>query len=382
MKPLDVVYSVSSWLPLTMNWIYMQIKYLEDFTPIILTDSIVNLENLPNFPVVSIQDTRTQFLFTNLRKAGIRLIPPVYHEALRKYHPAVLHSHFGDWGWYDLPMAKRYGLKQIVTFYGYDLSLLPATRPKWKRRYLELFDSAASFLCEGPFMAQTLIHLGCPQEKVSVQRLGVDLDQTPFIPRTLDVSDDIKVLIAGRFVEKKGITYALEAIGQLISKYPQIHVTIIGDSTGIERDEKEKNRILEIISRYQMQPFVTMRGFQPLDVLMSEIYKHHIFLSPSVTASDGDTEGGAPVSIIQALASGMPVVSTTHCDIPGVVTHKASGLLAAERDVNGLVQHLQWLIENPESWLAMALVGRKHIEMEFDARIQGQSLKRIYDQVR
>ena len=381
MNDLNVAYSVYSWLPVTMNWIYTQIKYLEGFTPLILSDSTENLDKLPDYPAISIRNRQMRFLLTNLRKAGVRLIPAAYHSAIQMHHPAILHSHFGDRGWYDLPMAKKYGLKQIVTFYGYDLSLLPRSRPVWRTRYHQLFESAARFLCEGPHMAQTLVDLGCPQAKVTVQRLGVDLDQIPFMPRKLDDTGEIGILIAGRFVEKKGIPYALEAIGLLKDQFPCLRVTIIGDSAGSRREEQEKARILEMIRLYRLESIITMLGFQPFDVLMREIYKNHIFLSPSVTASNGDTEGGAPVTITQALASGMPVVSTTHCDIPAVVSHAVSGLLSEERDANGLAIQLQWLIEHPEHWPVMAEAGRKHIEAEFDARLQGQYLGNIYKEL-
>ena len=111
---------------------------------------------------------------------------------------------------------------------------------------------------------------------------------------------------------------------------------------------------------------------------MDEAYKHHLFLSPSVTASDGDTEGGAPVSLIEMSASGMMVVSTTHCDIPEVILHKSTGLLAPERNVEMLVDHLKWLINQPGQWETMLLAGRAHTMDQYDARQQGRQLAMHY----
>jgi colanic acid/amylovoran biosynthesis glycosyltransferase len=98
-----------------------------------------------------------------------------------------------------------------------------------------------------------------------------------------------------------------------------------------------------------------------------------------VVASDGDTEGGAPISIIEMLASGMMVVSTHHCDIPGVIQHGVSGMLAGERRPEELAQHLKWLIEHPQAWPAMLDAGRKHVEQKFNARVQGLRLMAIYE---
>jgi colanic acid/amylovoran biosynthesis glycosyltransferase len=121
-----------------------------------------------------------------------------------------------------------------------------------------------------------------------------------------------------------------------------------------------------------------MLGYQPHEKMISEAYQHHVFLSPSVTASDGDTEGGAPISIIEMAASGMPIVSSRHCDIPQVILDGRTGWLADEKDVDGLARHLRWLYENPEQWREYTDEGRQHIEANFDVRIQAAELGKIY----
>jgi colanic acid/amylovoran biosynthesis glycosyltransferase len=114
---------------------------------------------------------------------------------------------------------------------------------------------------------------------------------------------------------------------------------------------------------------------------MTEARRHHLFISPSVVASDGDTEGGAPVSLIEMSATGLMIVSTTHCDIPSVIIDGKTGLLAAERDVDGLVERLRWIVANPSRWEEMRAAGRAHVEAEFDARRQGERLASVYRDV-
>ena len=94
---------------------------------------------------------------------------------------------------------------------------------------------------------------------------------------------------------------------------------------------------------------------------------------------DGDTEGGAPVGILQMAASGMPIVSTRHCDIPNVLP--ASADLAEERDVAGLVKVLRWFVENAGTWEPRLAEARRHVVLNFDAHIQGLRLAEIYDEV-
>ena len=140
-------------------------------------------------------------------------------------------------------------------------------------------------------------------------------------------------------------------------------------------------KIVAAIEDGGLRETVRLLGYQPHSVMLRYAYDSHLFLSPSVTAESGDTEGGAPVSIIEMAASGMLVVATFHCDIPQVIEHEKTGLLAPERDVDALVQALQWLIDHPERWPQMQEASRRHVEKSFDARRQGQALGELYRQL-
>jgi colanic acid/amylovoran biosynthesis glycosyltransferase len=100
-----------------------------------------------------------------------------------------------------------------------------------------------------------------------------------------------------------------------------------------------------------------------------------------VTASDGDTEGGAPVSIIEVAATGMPVVATQHCDIPEVLNRYPADLLAPERNVAELVRILNRWVGYPQGWEDILLPQRAYVEAAFDATIQGARLAEVYTQV-
>lgn len=377
---LSIAHSVLAWLPLTEIWLYNHIKNMDNVSSIVLTRKFVEPEQFPWSPVYTINSLQN-FLFKASRRLGYRLSPVIYNRAVQDHHIKILHSHFGDIGWYDVPFAVRHRLKHIITFYGADINMLPTKRPEWRTRYHKMFAQGDLFLCEGPYMAQSLVNLGCPKEKVQVQRLGVEVDKIAYIPRKMVAGEALRVLIAGTFREKKGIPYALEAVGKLYRNGLNIQVTIIGDSGGYKRDELEKQKILDVISRYDMQPIVHMLGYQPYARLLAEAYKHHVFLSPSVEAADGDTEGGAPITLIDLMASGMPIISTTHCDIPQIVEHGRTGLLASERNVDELVTHLEWLVEHPQKWEELTVQGRWHVETKFNVRTQAQKLTNIYQEV-
>jgi colanic acid/amylovoran biosynthesis glycosyltransferase len=226
-------------------------------------------------------------------------------------------------------------------------------------------------------MADCIKALGCPEEKVLVQHLGIAIDDIPFAPLAWRPGDCLKVLIAASFREKKGIPMALEALARLRSRIP-LEITVIGDAGSDPRAQDEKRKILATIERCNLTSQTNLLGYQPHDRLLKVARHHHLFLSPSLTASDGDTEGGAPVSLIDMAAAGMMVVGSTHCDIPEVVVDGKTGLLAPEGDLDGLVDRLGWAIGHPDQWSAMRRAGRRHVEASFDARIQAERLAEIY----
>lgn len=378
-----ILHSTPVWLPQTMTWLYNQARFLPpEITSHIICEQTTNMSqfNLPHIHC-SKTDTPVRWLWDYaLNGLGVRPYFSHQKQVAQQLNAHILHSHFGDRGWADIEVVQSAGLKHIVTFYGFDVNRLPLLHPKWKTRYTQLFDHVTRVLCEGTHMAECIQKLGCPQEKIQVQHLGIDLEGIPFKPRIWSPGEPLRFLIAASFREKKGIPYALEALGRLKNDFP-LEITLIGDATREDRSIKEKGKILNIIDQYQLHPNIRMLGFQPMDVLYKEAYQHHIFLSPSVTAEDGDTEGGAPVTILEMLASGMPVISTRHCDIPSIIQHGESGLLAEERNAEELVQHIQWLTQNRSAWKSLVETGRLHLEKEYSAKAQGIRLAQIYQEI-
>jgi colanic acid/amylovoran biosynthesis glycosyltransferase len=292
--------------------------------------------------------------------------------------PEILHSHFGNNGWKALRTAEHFDLRHFVSFYGQDVSRLPKQNPVWINRYQELFNSTQTrFLCEGSHMAQCLVAMGCDRDKVQVHHLGVEVDKIPYRPRKWQASEPLRVLLAASFREKKGLPYALEALGRLRTQLP-LEITIIGDAGKDHGSRQEKQKMMDIIARHQLGGSTRLLGYQPQPVLWEQAFAHHLFLSPSITANDGDTEGGAPVSLIEMAASGMPVVSSFHCDIPEVIRHGETGWLAPERDVSAIVNAIEQWLNQPDDWETMLHTGRQHIEQHYDARTQGMILAQHY----
>lgn len=382
-KKITLVHSVSSWLPITETWLFNQIKYLpSEIENYVVCEGVENLDifALPNIYCLSDMPTWRKNWDRVLRKIGFRRHLNFLVSQAKSFKAQILHSHFGNRGWANINAAKSLGLKHVVTFYGLDVNYLPKKDPRWIDRYQELFERVDCILCEGPHMARCIVALGCPERKVKVHHLGVSVDEILFHPRVWHSSEPLRILIAASFREKKAVPMAIEALGRLQNEVP-LEITIIGDANNEARSQAEKQKILAAIEKHHLSPKIRLLGYKPYSVLLEEAYKHHVFLSPSITARDGDTEGGAPVTIIEMAATGMPIVSTTHCDIPEVIQNGVTGLLAEERDIDGLVEKLKRLIEHPEEWFIMVKAGRENVEKKFNSKLQGVALAKIYEEV-
>jgi len=165
------------------------------------------------------------------------------------------------------------------------------------------------------------------------------------------------------------------ALKTVLPEFPNIEFRIIGDGKlrhGIEKYINNDNGL---------KPKVRLLGMQPHNVVAREMEQADIFIQPSITAKDGDTEGGAPTIILEAQAAGVPVLSTYHADIPEVVIPGKSAFLSKEKDWQGLSDDLFYLLKNQNSWAEMGKRGCKHIETEYNIFNEVKSLEKIYFQV-
>jgi colanic acid/amylovoran biosynthesis glycosyltransferase len=353
------------------TFIYRILLAFQRVRPVVFTRRLRYLEEFPFAPIVLYPPAPVS-PWGILDRVGRRFFrrEAFLARQFRRHAVRLLHAHFGPMGWELLRVADATGLPLVTTFYGYDMSMLPA-HGDWTERYRSLFTSGALFLVEGPHMRAALISLGCPAEKVRIQRIGINLALIPFRPRGPAVGRPARLLFCGRLTEKKGLLDALEAVAAVRARHPQVEFRILGD--GEERPRAER-----LIMSLGLRDCVRLLGLQPYEIVQRELAAADILLAPSRTASDGDSEGGAPTILLEAQAAGLPVVATTHADIPYVVVAGKSGLLAPEGDPAALAECLRSLLETPERWAEMGRAGRRHVEQEHDVRTTAAGLEETY----
>ena len=294
---------------------------------------------------------------------------PHFSTVVQREGVRLLHAQFGVEGLYGLRLKRSTRLPLITSFHGYDAYRLPRRQPGI---YRQLFAEGDLFLTCAQSVRKQLLRLGCPDGKIRVLPLGVNIDEIAFQERSLPESGAVNILQVGRMVEKKGIPYALRAFAAVQRYHHQATLTIIGD--GPERPA------VEALVRELGLRNVRLLGAQSHDVVLSEMQRAHIYLQPSVTALDGDSEG-LPVTLMEAQASGLPVVATWHAGISEVVQEGKSGFLVSERNAHALAERLRFLIEHPDLWASLGHTGRAVVEERFNIHRQAAALEDIYDEV-
>lgn len=367
------------WFKSTETFLHNSVRSFRRTRPLLLGYERANQEAFPfEGPVVTLYPAGSLAARWNHWRSsrGSRDYHAHFHarralRALRREGARVLHAHFGYTGVHALPLQRRTGLPLVTTFYGEDVSRL-AREPVWRGRYRELFATGERFLVEGPFMRERLLELGCPPEKVRIQRIGIPLERYPFRARARKAAGQpVRLFACASFREKKGLRYTLQAVARARNDHPALALRIGGDGP-------ERPRLEAEIRHLQLGDCTKLLGFLSHAQMLEEMDGADLFLQPSVTASNGDSEGGAPTTLLEAQACGLPVLASFHADIPAVVAEGESGLLAPERDADGLAAHLTALLGAPERWAQMGTAGRERMQRLHDVEKQTRRLEDLY----
>jgi len=381
---MNVLHLLNDFLPATEGWIYPQVIGDSTWRSVVASIYHTNKETYPFPRVHSLEDSFPALIKKKPMRILLYRFPSVaaywLRSKVKQRNIDIIHCHFGNMAYHFLPMKDYLGVPVVTMFYGYDATMLPVTYPVWKERYKKLFSKGDRFLVEGTCMKKTLVDLGCPDQKIAIFHLGIDTGGITYTERHFRKGDTLRILFAGAFRQKKGVPDAIEAFALAKREYPNMVLTIIGDASDAD-GMKEKSIILGSVARHNLSDSVVFLGFQPKDRLLGEFGKHHLFLSPSRVAENGDKEGGSPVVITEASASGLPVISTFHCDIPEVVLNGKTGLLSNEKDVEGLRESILFFIRNEEKLIEFGRSGRSHVESEYNLDVQLGRLRDIYETI-
>ncbi|MEO8350107.1 MAG: glycosyltransferase [Chthoniobacteraceae bacterium] len=378
-RPIAAQY-VATFLKPEMQHIYRQVSGLRAWRPMVICQKRENSGLFPFQDVVVVPKPITHQL-RRLWQKQIRGRPIImYHREarrlaaeLQRMKAELLHVYFGHIGVHLLPLLERSEFPVVVSFHGADAQVdlgRPAHR-ECTQRMLELIDVAA---VRSKSIAARLIDLGCDPGKIKLHRTGIPVAQIPVFHRQPPADGAWRCVQACRLIPKKGLLTTLHAFAAFVRNHPHATLTIPGRGPMLE-ELKSLSAQLGIAERVFFIDFVTP------EELFAIYHEAHLFLHPSELAPDGNQEG-VPNSMLEAMATGLPVLATRHGGIPEAVEHGVSGMLVAEKDSEGLARAMGELASSPERYLAMSRAARERVEQEFGLAVQITRLEAIYEEAR
>jgi colanic acid/amylovoran biosynthesis glycosyltransferase len=362
-KPTVLIFK-ESLLPVSETFIEGQAGNLSSFVP-----RYIGLGRVaPSLAVPS-----DSILLTSGRSASAQLrqklyrrvgLAPRFHRHAASARASLIHAHFASGGRSALPLARQLHIPLVVTLHGSDVT----RRIDFRQRYKDLWEEASLFVCVSEFIRRTAAAAGFPEEKLRVLYIGIDhgvfrLQQ--------EAKDRDMVLFVGRLVEKKGCSFMLRAIAKVQQSHPSVKAIVIGDGP-LRRSLEELAKQLNISCQFL--------GSQTAAVVRQWLAASRMFCAPSVTASDGDSEGLGMV-FAEAQAMGTPVVSFRHGGIPEVVLDGRTGLLAPECDSDTLALHILRFLEDEHFWRECVEHGVAWVRSQFDLKVQTRQLEEAYGDI-
>jgi colanic acid/amylovoran biosynthesis glycosyltransferase len=359
-----------------MLHIYRQIAALERVRPIVIAQKRENADRFPFPNLYLVRKPRAHFLrrfwYRQLRDAPWQISK---HEVagllgvLEQTEAQLLHIYFGHIAVHLLPLIRAWNRPSIVSFHGADVGV-DLKKPAYLAATREMLASVRRALVRSESLRRALIELGCAPEKIELQRTGIPLREFSFRERVVPENGEWRLVQASRLIEKKGLRTTLRAFAKFRAAFPNAKLFIAGE--GPQADE-----LVVFARNLKIDDAVDFAGFLSQSDLRKLFYSSHLFLHPSETAVDGNQEG-VPNSMLEAMASGLPVFATRHGGIPEAVKDNVNGVLVAEGDDESLGKALANIARTPGRIAAMGLAAAETVAGQFDQTAQTRRLEEFY----
>ena len=359
-----------------MLHIYRQITALKRCVPVVIAQKREQTERFPFEPVQIVSKPATHFVrrfwFRQVRDMPWQISDAELRALLRllnRTDARLLHIYFGQIAVHLLPLIRTWKNPSIVSFHGADVTV-DMNKPAYRESTRQMLDAVKFVLVRSESLRRALVDLGCDPKKIEVQRTGIPREEFAFHERSFPNDGEWRLVQAGRLIEKKGLPVTLRAFAVFLRKYPTATLTIAGEGPLLAQVQK-------LARELNIEKRLSLPGFISQEQLRDIYYRSHLFVHPSETGHDGNVEG-IPNSMLEAMASGLPVFATDHGGIPEAVDNGVSGVLVGERDHEALANALLNATLDSDSLARIARNGAEVVRKNFDLQAQAQRLEEIY----
>ena len=282
-------------------------------------------------------------------------------EFLHAHSVRVVLAEFGPTGCALLPICRDLGLRLVVHFHGHDGTVLPR-RWVYRHAYRVLNRYADAIVCGSGYFRGRLIQIGFDERKLHVIPLGIEVEQ--FVS---DAKKDPNLVIAvGRFVAVKAPHLTIQAFERVLERCPDARLEMIGDGPLLPMCK-------EMVKAKGIEGHVIFHGAQPHEFVKERLARASVFVQHSITAPNGASES-LGISLLEAMASKVPVVATRHGGFVETVIEGVTGFLVDEGDVKGMAERVIQLLQDEKLRFRMGEAGRQRVEEHYEAKVQAQRL--------
>jgi colanic acid/amylovoran biosynthesis glycosyltransferase len=366
----------ATFLKPEMLHIYRQITSLRRVRPVVIAQKRENADRFPFRDICIVKKPAFHFLrriwFKQIADQPWQISPSevcAIERALTENNAQLLHIYFGHIAVLLRPLIRQWQNPSLVSFHGADV-LIDMQKPAYRRATEAMLSLVKCVLVRSESLKSAVIDLGCAPEKIEIQRAGIPIADFPFRERPLPDDGQWQLLQAGRLIEKKGLKTTLRAFAKFRKEFPGARLTIAGEGPQLEE-------LQSLARELQLGGAVDFVGFVSQEELRKIFYSSHIFLHPSETGRDGNQEG-VPNSMLEAMASGLPVFATRHGGIPEAIEDNVSGILVNERDHRALGDALIDCAKDSARLAAMGRAASESVAKKFNQTEQTHRLEEIY----
>ena len=378
-KPVVASYCTTFLKP-EMLHIYRQVTGLRRYGTFVVTRERLGATEFPFGEIEVLPRARKNFVKRFWLKYVARK-PPVYYRGelqvilkLLERRPAdLMHIYFGHTGVHLLPLVQEWKKPCVVSFHGMDIQ----TRPQqegYDGQMRALLQTVPLVLARSRSLFAALEAWGCPREKLRLNRTGIPLGSFPFQQRPMPADGSWRFVQASRLVAKKGLGTAIRAFAKFHALHPKAKFRIAGDGP-------MKAELETLIGELGLREAVELRGFLSQEELAGLYARSHVFLHPSEMPPDQNQEG-VPNSMLEAMATGLPVLATTHGGIPEAVAHERTGLLVPERDDAALFAAMRHVTAETDFLYILGQAAARTVREEFEQMRAVEKLEEFYDEAR
>jgi glycosyltransferase involved in cell wall biosynthesis len=359
-----------------MLHIHRQITALERVLPVVIAQKRENPAGFPFDKIDVLPKPASHFLrrfwFRQLRDKPWQISSSELRaliDVLERRNARLLHIYFGQIAVHLLPLIRAWQHPSVVSFHGADV-MVDMNKPAYRDTTRRMLEAVKLVLVRSESLRLAVANLGCDRKKIEVQHAGIPLDEFPFHERAFPSNGEWRLVQAGRLVQKKGLPVTLRAFASFLKRYPNASLIIAGEGPLL-------GELQRLVRELKIDDRVSFPGFILQEQLRDLYYTSHIFLHPSETGPDGNQEG-IPNSMLEAMASGLPVFATQHGGIPEAIKNGVSGVLVPERDDEELARALLSAVQDPGFLLRIARNGAEVVRKNFDLNAQARRLEDVY----